>query len=239
MRIALLGYGKMGQTIGRLAIERGHEIGTIIDPLNGDQFNKESMSTIDVAIEFTRPDAVVHNITSCIEWGIPIVSGTTGWLDQMPKVLSKLNDFPNSAFFYSSNYSLGVNVFFELNKRLAQLMNPLKEYDVKMEEIHHNQKLDAPSGTGITLAEGILEHIERKSSWVNKKSANQAEISLISKRIDDVPGTHSIKYASSVDDIEIIHTAHNRLGFAIGAIIAAEFSIGKKGKLTMAQMLNF
>jgi len=229
----------MGKTIEKLAQERGHEIVSIIDPANGDELSHESISNADVAIEFTRPEAAVTNISSCIEWGIPIVSGTTGWLEHLPKIESLLEAHPKSAFFYASNYSLGVNVFFELNKRLAQMMNPLKEYDVEMEEIHHTQKLDAPSGTGITLAEGVIENLDRKSGWVNEKATKDEDISLISKRIEAVPGTHSIKYASEVDDIEIIHTAHSRQGFALGAIIAAEWSIDKTGFLSMQQMLDF
>lgn len=239
MRIALIGYGKMGKTIEKMAIERGHQIGTIIDPLKDGSLTKDKLSAIDVAIEFTRPEAAVSNIKNCIAWGIPIVSGTTGWLEKMPEIQTQLDTYPDSAFFYASNYSLGVNVFFELNKRLAQMMNPLKAYDVSMEEIHHAQKLDAPSGTGITLAEDIIDNLDRKSSWVNEVASNTADISLISKRIDAVPGTHSIKYISEVDDIEIIHTAHSRQGFALGAIIAAEWSIGKKGLLSMQQMMNF
>lgn len=239
MKIALIGYGKMGKTIETLAQERGHEIAAIIDPARGDELSQEIVATADVAIEFTRPEAAVHNISSCIQWGIPIISGTTGWLEHLPEIKALLDENPESAFFYASNYSLGVNVFFELNKRLAQMMNPLTAYDVEMEEIHHTQKLDAPSGTGITLAEGVIDHLERKANWVNETATKASDISLISKRIADVPGTHSIKYSSEVDDIEIIHTAHSRKGFALGAIIAAEWSIGKSGLLSMKQMLNF
>ena len=239
MKIALIGYGKMGKTIEKLAKDRGHEIGAIIDPIKDGGLTREKMKGIDVAIEFSRPEAAVSNIKNCIAWGIPIVSGTTGWLDKMPEVQTELDHHPDSAFFYASNYSLGVNVFFELNKRLAQMMNPMKEYDVIMEEIHHTQKLDAPSGTGITLAKGVIDNLDRKSSWVNEEASNSTDISLLSKRIDSVPGTHSIKYTSEIDDIEIIHTAHSRRGFAIGAVIAAEWSIGKKGLLSMEQMMNF
>jgi len=239
MKIALIGYGKMGQTIEQLAIDRGHTIAAIIDPYKGDKLSKEKLDNVDVAIEFTRPEAAVSNIQSCISWGIPIVSGTTGWLEHMPSIQKELDRHPESAFFYASNYSLGVNVFFELNKRLAQMMNPLKSYDVAMEEIHHTQKLDAPSGTGITLAEGIIDQLDRKSSWVNQAAKQDSDITLISKRIDAVPGTHSIKYSSEVDDIEIIHTAHSRHGFAMGAIIAAEWTMGKSGLLSMQDMMNF
>lgn len=229
----------MGKTIHKLAQERGHDIVATIDPANGDVLSKASIAAAEVAIEFTRPEAAITNISSCIKWGVPIVSGTTGWLEHLPAVQTLLEEHPKSAFFYASNYSLGVNVFFELNKRLAQMMNPLKEYDVEMEEIHHTQKLDAPSGTGITLAEGVIENLDRKSGWVNENAEKQEDISLISKRIEAVPGTHSIKYFSKVDDIEMIHTAHSRQGFALGAIIAAEWSIGKSGMLSMQQMLNF
>ncbi len=239
MRIALIGYGKMGRTIEQLAIDRGHQIGAIIDPLNEDGLTQDKLKEIDVAIEFTRPEVAVSNIKNCIAWGIPIVSGTTGWLDRMPEIQAELDKYPKSPFFYASNYSLGVNVFFELNRRLAQMMNPLNDYDVSMEEIHHTQKLDAPSGTGITLAEGILDNLDRKSQWINETTSKPTDISLISKRIDSVPGTHSIKYSSAVDNIEIIHTAHSRQGFALGALVAAEWSIGRSGLLSMEMMLDF
>jgi len=238
MRIALLGYGKMGQTIAKLAIERNHEIAVIIDPLNGEEFSQQSTDDIDVAIEFTRPEAAFQNIRNCIRWNVPVVSGTTGWLDRLDEIDQELKDHPDASFFYSSNYSLGVNVFFEINRRLAQLMNPLDQYTVKMEEIHHTQKLDAPSGTAITLAEGILENINRMKSWKNDASDNPSDLEIISKRIDAVPGTHTIQYTSEIDDIEITHTAHSRKGFALGAILAAEYIVDKKGRHSMQDLLN-
>ncbi|MBT8218195.1 MAG: 4-hydroxy-tetrahydrodipicolinate reductase [Bacteroidia bacterium] len=238
MNIALIGYGKMGKTIEAMAEKRGHKIKTIIDPPNGKTFNPESLNDIDVAIEFTRPEAAPKNILHCIEAGVPIVSGTTGWLNHIPVIKATLEQYPKSALFYASNFSLGVNVFFELNRKLADLMNSLEQYNVQIEEIHHTQKLDAPSGTAITLAEGIIEHVDRKSNWINEPSNLNDSLEIISKRVNKVPGTHSIKYSSEVDDIEIIHTAHSRTGFALGAIIAAEWTIGKTGFLSMQEMLN-
>lgn len=238
MRIALLGYGKMGQTIAKLAIERNHEIATIIDPLNGDEFTQESMQNIDVAIEFTRPEAAFQNIHNCVQWNIPVISGTTGWLDRLDEIDQALQNNPDSAFFYASNYSLGVNIFFEINRRLAKLMNPLDQYNVQMEEIHHTQKLDAPSGTAITLAEGILDNIDRKKNWKNQPTDDDTDIEIVSKRIDSVPGTHTVQYVSKIDDIEIKHTAHSRQGFALGAILAAEYIVGKKGRHSMQDLLN-
>ncbi len=237
MRIALIGYGKMGKAIEEVALHRGHEIIIKIDQPNLHDFTKENMAKADAAIEFTSPHTAYDNIKSCIEFGVPVVCGSTGWterLDEMKKIASD----KNGAFIYSSNFSVGVNIFFEVNKRLAALMAPHKEYEVILEETHHTQKKDAPSGTAITLAEQILEQVRRKKQWVNEISDNTEDLEIISQRIDPAPGTHSIKYSSAIDDIEIIHTAHNRKGFATGAVLAAEFLKDKKGFFTMKDVLN-
>ncbi len=237
MRIALIGYGKMGKAIEEVALHRGHEIVIKIDQPNLHEFTKENMAKADAAIEFTSPHTAYDNIKSCIEFGVPVVCGSTGWterLDEMKKIAAD----KNGAFIYSSNYSVGVNIFFEVNKRLAALMAPHKEYEVILEETHHTQKKDAPSGTAITLAEQILEQVKRKKQWVNEISDNTEDLEIISQRIDPAPGTHSIKYSSAIDDIEIIHTAHNRKGFATGAVLAAEFMKDKKGFFTMKDVLN-
>jgi 4-hydroxy-tetrahydrodipicolinate reductase len=237
LKIALIGYGKMGKTIHKIAEERGHTIAMIIDI---DQKNTISdlNSGIDVAIEFTRPDAAVHNIRQCIDKNIPVVSGTTGWLQDFESIKSRCLS-NQSAFFYASNYSLGVNIFFMLNRFLAKIMNQFPDYEIQLEEIHHTQKLDAPSGTAITLADGVLNQINRKEKWVNHLTENPHELSIISHRIDEVPGTHTVKYSSSHDDIEIKHTAHSRYGFARGAVMAAEWLVGKVGCFGMEDMLGF
>ena len=228
LKIAIIGYGKMGKTIAKLATEKGHSIVLKIDINNQDEFTSENLQKADVAIEFTRPEYAFKNIVTCLKAGIPIVSGTTGWLEKLEeaKAICAAN---NGAFFYGSNYSIGVNVFFEVNRYLAKMMENFPQYDVQMEEIHHTQKLDAPSGTGITLAEGILGQISRKTHWVNHVANEDKALALVSKRIDKVPGTHSIEYNSPIDTIEIKHVAHSRKGFASGAIMAAEWIIGKKG----------
>jgi 4-hydroxy-tetrahydrodipicolinate reductase len=231
MKIALLGYGKMGKVIERIALERGHEI-----VLKKDQNNTfEGLSIADVAIDFSVPDSAVANISECLNNGIPVISGTTGWLADYPKMV-QLCEEKNGSFIYASNFSLGVNVFFELNEYLAKMMANLKQYNVSMEEIHHIQKLDAPSGTAITLAEGVIKHTDYANWTLETPISN--EIHIEAKRIENVPGTHSIFYDSEVDQIEIKHTAHSREGFALGAVVAAEWLVGKKGVFTMKDVLG-
>jgi 4-hydroxy-tetrahydrodipicolinate reductase len=236
MKIALIGYGKMGKTIENIALLRGHEIVLRLDVHNPEDFKR--LAEADVAIEFTRPESAFDNIKHCIEAQTPVICGTTGWLQHYETAteLCKKND---SAFFYASNYSIGVNIFFEINKRLATMMNGYPMYDVRMEEIHHTQKLDAPSGTAITLANGILENIERKTKWVNGTEGGDNDIAITAKRIDPAPGTHIVTYDSAIDTIEITHTAHSREGFATGAVLAAEWIFGKKGVFSMKDMLGF
>jgi 4-hydroxy-tetrahydrodipicolinate reductase len=235
MKIALIGYGKMGRTIDRIAQSSGHEIINKIDISTSDTLD-DLNNEVDVAIEFTRPESAFENISYCLQKHIPVVSGTTGWLSRMGEIEQLVNE-KNGTFFYASNYSIGVNLFFILNKYLANLMNGFEQYDIRMKEIHHIQKLDAPSGTAITLAEDILDHIDRKEKWTNQDSKLASDLSIISERFDDVPGTHLISYQSAIDDIEIKHTAHNRTGFAKGAIMAAEWILDKKGILGMHDML--
>ncbi|WP_445715366.1 4-hydroxy-tetrahydrodipicolinate reductase [Flavobacterium sp.] len=231
MKIALLGYGKMGKVIERIALERGHEI-----VLKKDQNNTfEGLLNADVAIDFSVPDSAVDNITECLHNGIPVISGTTGWLADYPKMV-QLCEEKNGSFIYASNFSLGVNVFFELNEYLAKMMSNLKQYKVSMEEIHHTQKLDAPSGTAITLAEGVIKHSDYANWTLETPISN--EIHIEAKRIENIPGTHSIFYDSEVDQIEIKHTAHSREGFALGAVVAAEWLVGKKGVFTMKNVLG-
>ncbi|WP_339865958.1 4-hydroxy-tetrahydrodipicolinate reductase [uncultured Algoriphagus sp.] len=240
MNILLLGYGKMGQLIGQLSESRGHSIARKINIDNLDELNSLDSSTIDVAIEFSQPEAAVDNIKWAIERGIPIVSGTTGWLDQKP-ALEQLTLANNGAFFYASNYSIGVNIFFKVNEFLAKLMNETTGYKSSIEEIHHTAKKDAPSGTAITLAEGIIKNMNDLNSWNLSEGMSETEHSLpiTSKRIDPAPGTHIIRYSSEIDDIEITHTAHSRQGFALGAILVAEWIQGKKGVLSMDDFLSF
>jgi 4-hydroxy-tetrahydrodipicolinate reductase len=237
MNIALIGYGKMGQAIEAIALEKGHSIVLKIDINNANEFTRENIAKADVAIEFTGPHSAFSNVMKCLEFGIPVVCGSTGWLDKWAEVKNYCEQ-QNGTLIYASNYSIGVNLFFELNTRLAKLMSAYPQYDVVMEEIHHTQKKDAPSGTAITLAERVLENIPTKKLWVNHLSDNPEELEIISERIDPAPGTHKIKYRSTVDDIEIIHTAHNRVGFAGGAVLAAEFTAGKKGIFGMKQVLG-
>jgi len=238
MKIALIGYGKMGHAIEEIALQKGHEIVLRITDENLEEFNKENIQRADVAIEFTNPHSAVENILFCLKANVAVVCGTTGWLTLLNLIEEKCKEL-NGAFLYASNFSVGVNIFFELNKKLAGLLKPHPSYRVAIEEIHHTQKKDAPSGTAITLAEQIIELSDEKNKWVNNDTTNKNELSIISKRIDEVPGTHSVKYSSSVDDIEIIHTAHNRKGFAEGAVLAAEFLKGKKGIYSMKEVLGF
>ncbi len=237
MKIALIGYGKMGKEIEKIALNRGHEIVLKIDITNPDELNLTNLKKADVAIEFTTPASATANYKLCFEAGIPVVSGTTGWLEKQAEVYQLCKDL-NGTFFYTSNFSLGVNIFFALNKRLAELMANHPEYSVEMTEIHHTQKLDAPSGTAITLAEGIIENIPSKKSWVNRTTGLADEIGIISEREGQVPGTHIINYDSEVDYIEITHCAKNRKGLAFGAVLAAEYSFDKKGILSMNDLLN-
>jgi 4-hydroxy-tetrahydrodipicolinate reductase len=237
MNIALIGYGKMGKAIETIALEKGHQIVLKIDIDNAADFNQENISKADVAIEFTGPHSAFENVMKCLELGIPVVCGSTGWLDKFETATNYCQE-KKGALLYASNYSIGVNLFFEINKYVAQLMSTHKEYNVVMEEIHHTQKKDAPSGTAITLAEQVLASIQQKKQWVNEASNHPEDLSIISKRIDPAPGTHTIKYTSAVDDIEIIHTAHNRVGFAGGAVLAAEFIHGKQGIFSMKEVLG-
>lgn len=231
MKIALLGYGKMGQVIEKIALKRGHEI--VLKKSGKDTF--EGLENADVAIDFSIPDAAVTNISTCLNSNMPVISGTTGWLENYDKMVSLCNE-KQGAFIYGSNFSLGVNIFFELNDHLAKIMSKFSQYKVEMEEIHHTQKLDAPSGTAITLAKGIIDNSDY-SSWA-LENAKEDEILIDAKRIEGVPGTHSVFYNSEIDTIEIKHTAHNREGFALGAIIAAEWIVGKKGVFTMKDVLD-
>ncbi|TKK68875.1 4-hydroxy-tetrahydrodipicolinate reductase [Ilyomonas limi] len=237
MNIALIGYGKMGKAIEELAIQKGHPIVLKIASQITAELTAENLQKADVAIEFTNPHSAVSNLKTCIDAGVPVVCGSTGWLQQWDEV-KKYCDEKNGTLLYASNFSIGVNLFFELNTYLAKLMAAYPAYEVMIEEIHHTQKKDAPSGTAITLAEQILQQIQRKKGWVNEVSNNEQELSIISKRIDPAPGTHTIRYTSAIDDIEITHTAHNRQGFAGGAVLAAEFLQGKKGIYTMKDVLH-
>jgi 4-hydroxy-tetrahydrodipicolinate reductase len=238
MRIALIGYGKMGKAIERMASGRGHEIVLIIDLDNGHELTSENLSKADVAIEFTGPSGAPANLLKCAEAGIPVVCGSTGWLDQYPAIKNAFEK-SGTGFLYASNFSIGVNIFFELNKKLATLMAPHREYAVEMREIHHTQKKDAPSGTAITLAEQVLAEIPDLKNWVNRAVQNPGELPILSERVDPAPGTHQVKYHSAIDDIEIIHTAHSREGFAGGAVLAAEFIRQKKGIYSMKDVLGF
>ena len=232
MKIALLGYGRMGKEIEKIAISRGHEI--VIKK------NEESASVdltkADVAIDFSIPSSAYQNIIDCFNHQIPVISGTTGWLDKYQDAVSVCKA-KKGAFIYASNFSVGVNLFFELNQKLAEVMHKIDGYNISMEEIHHTNKLDAPSGTAITLAEGIIEYTEMENWELDTKSTDKT-IPITAKRIPNVPGTHSVFYDSEVDRIEIKHTAHSRKGFALGAVVAAEWIIGKQGVYSMKDVLN-
>jgi 4-hydroxy-tetrahydrodipicolinate reductase len=228
----------MGKAIESIAKERGHEIVLRIDADNIEALNNNNLQLADVAIEFTNPDSAIKNITQCFDAGIPTVCGTTGWLEHWDQI--KLDcENKNATFLYASNFSVGVNLFFELNKKLAQLMNNRSEYECTIEEIHHTAKKDAPSGTAITIAENIIAFNSNKNNWVLGDAKDAKDISITSKRIDPAPGTHIVSYNSSIDNIEIKHTAHNRIGFATGAVLAAEFVLGKKGLFNMGDVLSF
>ena len=231
MKIALLGYGKMGQVIEKIALQRGHEI--VVRKSIGDSF--DGLENATVAIDFSAPDAAVENISTALKLGIPVVSGTTGWLNDYDKMVQLCNE-KNSAFISSSNFSLGVNIFFELNTYLAKIMSKFEDYKIGIEEIHHTQKLDAPSGTAISLAKGVIEN-SNYNNWTLENPKSDA-ILINAKRIENVPGTHTVSYNSNVDLIEIKHLAHNREGFALGAVIAAEWIVGKHGVYTMKDVLE-
>lgn len=235
MKIILLGYGKMGKIIERVALDRGHQITARIDIDNQGEFDAAEG---DVAIEFSHPEAAFTNISKCLKRKLPVVCGTTGWLSRKSDIEALCKQM-DGTFFYASNYSLGVNLFFKLNEHLATLMNKFPDYEIAMEEIHHTEKKDAPSGTAITLAEGVLKHIGRKKEWINEKTEKADQLPIYSLRIDQVPGTHTVKYQSAIDDIEIRHTAHSREGFGKGAVMVAEWIHDKKGALTMDDFLKF
>ncbi len=237
LSIALIGYGKMGKAIESIALSKGHSIGLKINSQNPQDFNKANLSNCDVAIEFTHPGSAVNNIRTAVEAGIPVVCGSTGWLGQLAEV-EKMVAENNGSFLYASNFSIGVNIFFEINKKLAALMSGHPGYEVMVEEIHHTAKKDAPSGTAISIAEQIINNLPSKTAWVNDSDPQPGKLNIISKRIDPAPGTHHVKYSSPIDDIEIIHTAHNREGFAGGAVLAAEFLYDKKGIFTMKDVLG-
>ena len=237
MKIALIGYGKMGKEIEQIALSRGHSIVLKVDITNASTYSVDELKQADVAIEFSTPESAIGNMYKCFDANVPVVVGTTGWLNKLEEVKLKCNQ-QNQTLFYASNYSIGVNLFFKLNAHLAKLMNAYPEYNVTMEEIHHVHKLDAPSGTAISLANQVIENMERKNKWVNNTSENKNELEIISKRLEEVPGTHTVSYNSAVDEISITHIAHNRKGFALGAVIAAEFVKGKKGIFGMNELMG-
>lgn len=237
MKIALIGYGKMGHMIEEIALRRGHEVVLKINIENTGDFTKENMAAADVAIEFTAPESAFENVKGCLDFGVPVVSGSTGWNQQLEVAKAYCLE-KGGAFLHASNFSIGVNIFFQINKRLAQLMASQPEYKVELKEIHHTAKRDAPSGTAVTLAEQVIQNIGRKNTWVNGPAKSEEQLSIVSERIDPAPGTHYVRYTSEVDDIEIIHTAHSRQGFALGAVLAAEFLVGKKGVYSMDDVLH-
>jgi 4-hydroxy-tetrahydrodipicolinate reductase len=246
MKIALLGYGKMGKIIEKIAFDRKHEIVLKIDYDNQQDLTAENLQKADVAIEFSTPGTVLTNIDHCFNAGVPIVVGTTGWHEQIAEIEQRYNN-SDKAFIYGTNFSVGVNIFFHINKVLAKLMNSHPYYDVQVEEIHHLQKLDSPSGTAITIAEGIIDNLDQKKQWINvltdtnnpvEDNAKAEDLLIESHRIDSVPGTHTVIYDSEVDTIEIKHTAHNRNGFALGAVLAAEWIKDRKGFYSVEDMFD-
>ena len=238
MNIALIGYGKMGHEIEKIALKRGHNIVSIIDMNNLEEFNSPAFKSADVAIEFSTPDSAIQNYRKCFEVGVAVVAGTTGWLEHLDEVKRACAE-QGKTFFYASNYSLGVNIFFALNKYLAKIMNNYPSYEVKMEEVHHIHKLDAPSGTAITLAEDLIKEVNRKERWSLEVEEKQTDLPIHCIREGEVPGIHEIIYESEADIISIKHDAKSRVGFALGAALAAEFTNGKKGFLGMDDMLKF
>lgn len=237
MNIALIGYGKMGKAIEQIATYRGHNIVLRISSSNKQEMTPDNLRLADVAIEFTMPEAAQENVLHTLRAGVPVVCGTTGWNEGLNKAKMVAMDNETS-FLHASNFSIGVNIFFEVNKLLASLMNGQPGYEVHMEEIHHTQKKDSPSGTAITIAEQILDQLNRKKHWTEEETADSEMLRIIAKREDGYAGTHSVKYTSAIDDIEIIHTAHNRTGFALGAVLAAEFIAHKQGIFTMKDVLG-
>lgn len=238
MKIALIGYGKMGKEIEQIALTRGHSVVLKIDINNSEELTHDNLSKADVAIEFTSPATAVNNYLQCFEAGVPVVSGTTGWLDRKAEVDKKCSE-KNGCFFYASNFSLGANIFFGMNKYLARIMKDFPQYDVSMTEVHHTQKLDAPSGTAITLAEDIIAINKTKSNWTISEPKSDTELHINPIREGVVPGIHTIKYDSEVDFIEITHSAYSRKGLALGAVMAAEFCEGRTGILSMTDLLKF
>jgi 4-hydroxy-tetrahydrodipicolinate reductase len=237
MKIALIGYGKMGKAIEEIALQKGHEIILKISDQNLEDFTKENLQRCDVAIEFTNPESAIANMRMCIDAGVPVVCGSTGWVKHEEEI-KKYCAENNGTLLYASNFSIGVNIFFEINKKLAALMNQQKDYTIGIEEIHHTEKKDAPSGTAISIAQQIIAERDDKISWTNHTPILESEIEIVSKRIDPAPGTHTVLYSSAVDDIQITHTAHSRKGFATGALVAAEFIAGKKGIFSMKDVLQ-
>ncbi len=236
MKIALIGYGKMGHIIERIAVSRGHEIVSIIDIDNQSDFESEAFKSADVAIEFSVPSVALNNYYRAFAAGVPVVSGTTGWLDHIDEVKERCKN--GATLFYTSNFSIGVNIFFAINKQLAKIMNNFPDYKVGMTEVHHIHKLDSPSGTAITLAEGIVENMGRKEGWIESETPAQNEVGITAVREGEVPGRHIIEYESGVDTITITHDAKSREGFALGAVVAAEFTKGKSGFLTMSDLMK-
>ncbi|MFR9649933.1 MAG: 4-hydroxy-tetrahydrodipicolinate reductase [Rikenellaceae bacterium] len=238
MKFAIIGYGKMGREIERIAIERGNSVPLIIDVDNSGDLNPEKLEGVDVAIEFTTPDTAYDNIRRCIEMGTPVVSGTTGWLEHMEEVEALCKEH-NGGLFYASNYSLGVNLMFRLNKVLAKMINKVGGYDVELDEVHHIHKKDAPSGTAITIAEGIIENLDGRDEWVSESdSPAENQINIKSYREGEVVGIHGVRYTSHEDVLEVRHTVKNRAALALGAVIAAEFLAGKQGIYSMDDLLN-
>ena len=238
MKIALIGYGKMGKTIERIAVERGHQIVSIIDINNPEDIYSNAFKSADIAIEFTTPATAFDNYMHCFEANVPVVSGTTGWLARLDEIKEKCEK-EGKTFFYASNFSVGVNIFFALNKYLAKIMNNFPAYDVRMTEVHHIHKLDAPSGTAITLAQDVLANVERKDRWTLETAEQPTDLPIHVIREGEVSGIHEIIYESAADTISIKHDAKSREGFALGAVIAAEFTVGKKGFLGMNDLFKF
>lgn len=234
MKAALIGYGKMGQAIEKILEERGHEV---VARFDREGIDARELRQADVAIEFTRPEAAVSNLSKCFEAGVPVVSGTTGWLAQYDEVC-ELCQARNGGLLYASNFSLGVNILFALNEKLGQIMNAYPDYEVSIQEIHHTQKLDAPSGTAITLVEQVIEALDRKEGWSLDEMPDSKQIMIKALREDNIPGTHTVKYDSEIDAIELTHTAHSRKGFALGAVLAAEFLCGRQGIFSMKDVLK-
>ena len=237
LNIILIGYGRMGHEVEKAAKKRGHHIIMTVDQENQNDMNPGNLKKADVAIEFSLPDAAYNNIMTCLQAGLPVVSGTTGWLDKMPQVEDYCNQH-NQAFFHAANFNIGVNLFFKLNEYFARIMNDYSNYDVEVEETHHVHKVDAPSGTAKKLADRLLQAIDRKKNWKKEKAQSPEDLAVRSIREDEVPGIHRVMYHSDFDDIEIKHAAKSREGFALGAVMAAEFLQGKQGVFSMDDLLN-